>query len=146
MIGFCDQQFPLEGELLGSEDNSNSMGFYYKYGIWIDGSYIKFENINGWFMKLDFIGIGIIQYPNGKIKCFVTYNSDLLGNIVKIKFKKSKNKNLILIIILGKAELPSKFTQLQLYPAVDLKNAGDSIRVLFKKEVWKFKDFQHILE
>jgi hypothetical protein len=49
-------------------------------------------------------------------------------------------------LILGKTKLSSKFGQLQLYPAVDLRNAGDSIRIHFKKEEWQFKNFNRALQ
>jgi hypothetical protein len=80
-IGFCDQQFSLEGEWLGWNNNSssNSIGFGNKIGIWFDGSRIEFGNVGERFKKLDLIGVGIIQYPKGKMECFATCNGKFLG-------------------------------------------------------------------
>lgn len=77
-IGFCVQEFPLEGESVGWED---SIGIWGKEIIAIDGTQVKIGKDKGLFKKRDFVGIGIVHQPNWKMECFVTLNGKLLGKI-----------------------------------------------------------------
>ena len=43
-------------------------------------------------------------------------------------------------------ELPKKFIDLQLFPAVILYNAGESVRMNFDKDKWLFKEFDLVLQ
>jgi len=79
-IGFCTENFRLNGELIGLY--ANSIGIGIKGAIAIDGSFKEFGNDNGWFKKRNVIGIGLIQRPNTKMECFVTFNGKLLGKII----------------------------------------------------------------
>ena len=49
-------------------------------------------------------------------------------------------------LILGKAKLPSNFSNVQLFPAVDMYFLEESIRANFKKDEWKFNEFKLVLE
>ena len=83
VIGFCDQQFPLEDKQLGWVD-SNSIGIDEKYGMQIDGNFIEFRNVQEYFKESDFVGLGIIHHPNSKMECFATWNGKLMGIKCKI--------------------------------------------------------------
>lgn len=83
-MGFCDEQFPLEGRILGWRNYFNSFGFGSKYEIMIDGFSIDLSD--GYFEKWDIVGFGIIRHPNSKMECFGTWDGQFLGNIV-INFK-----------------------------------------------------------
>jgi len=139
-IGFCDEQFPLENKVLGFENNSIGIGLK-RGGIWIDGSDEKFENVDEdeYFSDGDCVGIGIIHhYPNGKMQCFATCNGKYLGKInFKIKINNNSNS--------GKSKLPTKFANIQLFPAITLYDIGDSVRVNFGKDKWQFKEFGCVL-
>jgi len=91
-MGFCDLQFPLEGQMPGFKPNSNSIGIAFKHVMDIDGSLVRFGNhVNYHFEKGDFIGIGIIHRPNVKMECFSTCNGKFLGKTSYI-FKKMIKK------------------------------------------------------
>jgi len=77
----------LEGELLGRQKNSNSIGFMRNGLIYIEGSSITIGNGNGFFKKGDFAGLGIIRHPNSKMECFATLNGILLGKIINLEIK-----------------------------------------------------------
>jgi len=79
VIGFSQQHFPMEDKYVGKE--KNSIGIFQKDGIYIDGNYIKFKNVDGSFKEGDFVGLGIIHQANCKLECFATYNGKLLGKI-----------------------------------------------------------------
>jgi hypothetical protein len=82
-IGFCEQQFKMEGKWLGYTNNSNSIGIDQKQLMNIDGSFTKLENKNDNynFKKGNFVGIGLIYQPNSKMECFATWNGKLLGKM-----------------------------------------------------------------
>jgi len=44
-----------------------------------------------------------------------------------------------------KTELPAKFANAKLFPAVSLLFPGNSIRMNFDKDKWSFKDFERVL-
>ena len=82
VIGFCDEQFPLEGTTLG--DKQNSIGMMTKNGIKYDGQFGKWKENNcsgGKFIVGDVIGIGLIHSMgnNSSLKCFATCNGQFLG-------------------------------------------------------------------
>jgi hypothetical protein len=47
---------------------------------------------------------------------------------------------------LGKKELPTKFINLELFPAVTLYHGSESVRLNFDKDKWLFKEFGYVLE
>jgi hypothetical protein len=71
----------LGGKLFGLE--KNSIGIGRKGGIWIDGKWNTFGNVDEDFNKGDYIGLGIIHQPNSKMECFATWNGKLLGKIIE---------------------------------------------------------------
>jgi len=79
-MGFCDGQFPLEKEWLGSKINTI---FDIDNKIWIDGSRVEFENAisSRYFEKGDFAGLGLIRQPDSKMECFVSSNGKLISKI-----------------------------------------------------------------
>lgn len=115
------------------------IAFDRKGGIWIDGSMMQWENKFQGFKKGYVIGIGIIHCPaNPSLKCFVTYNGKLHGKFRRIFLKLNLNS--------AGGELPPKFTNLILFPAVNMYYSGESIRANFGKKEWRFKEFKEVLE
>lgn len=80
-IGFCTQEFPLEGKNLWS---TNAIHISHKGGITTGPAiHNTFENIHGNFEEGDVIGTGIIHSPaNSSMHCFSTCNGKLLGKII----------------------------------------------------------------
>jgi hypothetical protein len=57
-----------------------SLGFDYKGGISIDRMHVDFKNDGGLFDKGHVIGIGLAHFPEtGSMKCFATWNGQLMG-------------------------------------------------------------------
>ena len=80
IIGFCTKNFSLESKWLGCE--ANTIGFWRKDRITINGSSTNFGNDFEFFKKGDIVGIGLVYQPNS-MKCFATCNGKLLGKIIE---------------------------------------------------------------